>query len=654
MEKKSKPDRPSSGHSQTWGQTNSDVTGEGSREIKDTWSATQDFGHANDEQLTDELPVGSVIAGQYKILSKLGVGGMSHVYRCEDLLINRIIAVKVMRMNLSLQPQAATRFQREAKVVAMLEHRNIVKLYALNMTEDKQPFIVMEMVEGESLASIIEKQKTLPLPRVLTLVMQICDALEIAHAHGIVHRDLKPSNIMITNQGKPNETIKVLDFGIAKLGNDASVKTTQTGEIFGSPAYMSPEQALAQNVDEKSDQYSLGCVVFELLTGRTPFVGENFLPMIMAHVNEKAPTLSRVSDKRFPAPVERTVARLLEKKPEDRFASISEAKESLLGKAAPVQKKQGGKSLVSTRSLILGGTVIVSLLVAWSVVGFLNPPKVTDVASSKHYQPGNDNGIPIGELGGDDAGFLISLNQNPNREIVDLSKQPNITDAGLHGLLSVHSVKRLSLRRCQKFTNASMKYLLGLPLIYLDLHETPLDDSGMKDICQIKTLLYLDVCDTDVSDKGCVDLPNLSNLRVLRIHKTPITGRALDDIVKIPKLRELDASFTEVHENLGALKQTKLKKLELERCLLTNESLKNVAQLPLLVSLSLRGNDNITDDGLLLLKSLKNLRVLFVGQCHNLTPQGIAKLKAALPGCHIQEVDTAEAEVRQALDAFRE
>jgi hypothetical protein len=320
----------------------------------------------------------------------------------------------------------------------------------------------------------------------------------------------------------------------------------------------------------------------------------------------------------------------------------------------PVQKKKSGQSLVSTRSLILAGTVIVSLLVAWTVVGFLNPPKVTDVTSSKHYQPGNDNGMPLGELGGDDAGFLISLSQNPNREIVDLSKQLNITDAGLHGLLSVHSVKRLSLRRCQKFTNASMKYLLGLPLIYLDLHETPLDDSGMKDICQIQTLLYLDICDTDVSDNGCVDLPKLSNLRVLRIHKTPITGKALDDIAKIPKLRELDASFTAVHENLGALQQTKLKKLELEHCLLTNESLKNVAQLPLLVSLSLRGNDNITDDGLLFLKSLKNLRVLVIAQCHNLTPEGTAKLKAALPACHIQDVDTAESDIREALDAFRE
>jgi serine/threonine protein kinase len=599
----------------------------------------------------EEVSAGSVVANQFEVIAKIGSGGMSHVYKCQDLLLNRIVAIKIMRIDLSQVPQAAARFQREAKVVALLQHENIVKLYGLHLTEQRQPFIVMELIEGESLSSIIEKLGALPLPRVIKFVSQICDALALAHANGVVHRDLKPSNIMITNPGRSDEKVKVLDFGIAKLASDTTVKATQTGEVFGSPAYMSPEQALGQPVDEKSDQYSLGCVIFEALTARTPFLGESFLPMMMAHVNDPAPSLAQVAKKKhFPAQIERTVAKLLEKKSCDRFASITDAKQAFLGNVQIKNQSNPYRALLSKRSLILAASITLAIVIAWGANCFFNQEKPVNRETEKHYQPGSDNGLHLGDVGTDDLHLMYILHNDPYVQAINLGKLPKVTDAGLEGLSHVRTVTRIDLSHCDQFTDAGVKHLAGLPLIILRVHDTSLNNAGMHSICQIRTLRKLDVCDNDIDDDGCSELANLSGLKNLEMHKVMVTGRTLYQIAKLKNLLGLDLGNDKVADNLSALQQLKLIQFYLPQTYLTDANLLTLSRMHSLTLLDISNNNRITDAGLVALSSLKNLRELRIVDCPGLTDVGVHKIKTALPHCYVREVGKSAALKREAVN----
>ncbi len=212
-----------------------------------------------------------LVAGQkvqtYEIISILGRGGMSRVYLCEDLVLGRRIALKQL-LTEDNDSRGIIRIQQEGQSLARLSHPNIVKILTYFNTEDGAPFLVMELLHGCSLAEYLREHASLSVGEVLKLAQQMCDALHHAHDSGIVHRDIKPSNIFLCN--KKVETVKIIDFGIAKI-TDTSVNATRTGEFVGSPAYLSPEQALQKSVNAQSDQYSLGCVLYECLTGHPPF-----------------------------------------------------------------------------------------------------------------------------------------------------------------------------------------------------------------------------------------------------------------------------------------------------------------------------------------------------------------------------------------------
>ena len=204
--------------------------------------------------------------------------------------------------------------------------------------------LIMEYVEGLPLSKLLEEQGSLKLTRAIDITIQICEALNYAHKAGIIHRDLKPSNIIIKKNPDGSETAKLVDFGIAKI-NDAHSSMTATGEIFGSPGYMSPEQSTGQMVSESADQYSLGCVLFECLTGSRPFISDTPLAVVMQHVKDRPPTLKEASlGNHFPAELENTVQRMLEKDPTRRFHSMLAVQDALNGKkveAAQLASKSG-------------------------------------------------------------------------------------------------------------------------------------------------------------------------------------------------------------------------------------------------------------------------------------------------------------------------
>jgi serine/threonine-protein kinase len=267
---------------------------------------------------TADSLVGSTIDGKYRIESKLGQGGMGAVYCATRLLIGDTVAIKVLHTDRVADRQATERFRREAQAAARLKHPNVVTIHDFGVTNKNLAYLVMEMVEGESLRSIIKRQGPLAPSSAAEIVSQVCAALEEAHQRHIVHRDLKPDNIIVADS-QTGLRVKVLDFGIAKLRDlpitDDSL--TQTGAVLGTPRYMSPEQCMGEELDGRSDIYSLGVILYEMLSGVTPFNSPSLTALIMQQVNQLPPSLRAVNANITPA-IEQVVMWALEKKPEAR------------------------------------------------------------------------------------------------------------------------------------------------------------------------------------------------------------------------------------------------------------------------------------------------------------------------------------------------
>jgi serine/threonine protein kinase len=265
--------------------------------------------------------LGRTIEGKYRIDSKLGAGGMGAVYRAHRLLIGDEVAVKILHPQHVSEPQATERFRREAQAAARLKHPNAVSIYDFGVTADGLVYLVMELIEGQSLREIIKQQGPLTPSAAAEVISQACAALDEAHRQQIVHRDLKPDNIIV----KPmlnGLRVKVLDFGIAKLRDMAASNLTQTGSVMGTPHYMSPEQCLGEELDSRSDIYSLGVVLYEMLVGVVPFNSPTSTAVVVQHVNQTPPSLRTMNLSISPA-VEAVVLHALAKKREDRPQSAT-------------------------------------------------------------------------------------------------------------------------------------------------------------------------------------------------------------------------------------------------------------------------------------------------------------------------------------------
>lgn len=265
--------------------------------------------------------LGTTIEGRYRLDAKIGVGGMGAVYRATRLMIGDEVAVKILHTEQG-DSNAAQRFRREAQAAARLKHPNAVDIYDFGITADGLQYLVMEFVDGESLRKIIKERGPFACSDAAPIISKVCDALGEAHRHNIVHRDIKPDNIMINSLGG-GPTVKVLDFGIAKLRDDSSSTLTQTGNLLGTPHYMSPEQCLGEELDGRSDIYSLGVVLYEMLCGRVPFNSPVSTAVVIQHVNQAPPPL-RTLNPSIPPAVEAVVLRTLEKTREGRPQSTGE------------------------------------------------------------------------------------------------------------------------------------------------------------------------------------------------------------------------------------------------------------------------------------------------------------------------------------------
>jgi serine/threonine-protein kinase len=259
--------------------------------------------------------IGEVVAGRYELEELVGTGGMSSVYRALDRLLERNVALKILHPHYGDDAEYVERFRREARAVAQLSHPNIVTVIDRGEA-DGQQYIVFEYIDGESLKQLTDRTGPLPARRAIELTLQVADALAFAHQAGLVHRDVKPQNVLVTDDGEA----KVTDFGIAR-SLDVEHGVTQTGTVLGTSNYLSPEQARGHAVTPATDVYSLGVVLFELLTGDVPFPGDNFVAVAMKHINEPPPPLLELRPD-VPVRLVHTVERALAKDPAGRFQTM--------------------------------------------------------------------------------------------------------------------------------------------------------------------------------------------------------------------------------------------------------------------------------------------------------------------------------------------
>lgn len=297
----------------------------------------------------DDPLVGALVADRYRVISVVSRGGMGVIYKCKQEILDRIVALKLLPFEMVEDEVVLDRFQREAKVLSRLNHPNLTTLYDFGRLQTGEPYFVLEFVAGQTVEAILQREDHLDYRRAVPIFLQICSALGYAHNLGVIHRDMKPANVMLVDGPKGPDVVKILDFGIVKL-TDESRRLTRMGEVWGTAIYMSPEQCTGQQVDARSDIFSVGSVLYECLTGKHPFNGKNLMEIMTKLMTETQLPFGKVRpDLAIPQAVEMVAARAMRKEPAERFESMEQLAAALQDalKAPLAPQVQTGSSVES-------------------------------------------------------------------------------------------------------------------------------------------------------------------------------------------------------------------------------------------------------------------------------------------------------------------
>ncbi|MBK6516142.1 MAG: protein kinase [Polyangiaceae bacterium] len=320
------------------------------------------LGQARAEEGATDALVGRTLSGGYRVVEPLAEGSMGRVYRAEQSTLGRQVAVKVMSSGFLGNDEMIQRFKNEARAASALNHPNCVRVYDFGTTNDGRPYFVMELLTGQDLEAILAAEPLQPVTRVLDISLQILGALEEAHGLGVVHRDLKPGNVFVMPQRGGGDLVKVVDFGLAKLKSGIS---TQTGRVFGTPEYITPEQAMAKETDERTDLYACGVMLFEMIAGRLPFLQTEPRELLEAHAFEAPPKLASLAAERSMFGLDAVVERALSKDPIHRYQKAFEFADAL---REIVAYRTGERSVSDRRSWVR------TAFKACSLCGNLNAP----------------------------------------------------------------------------------------------------------------------------------------------------------------------------------------------------------------------------------------------------------------------------------------
>jgi serine/threonine protein kinase len=598
-----------------------------------------------DEQL---LQPGDFVAEKLRVLGFLGSGGMSHVYKCEDISLSRVVAVKTLRTGFT--EDSLRRLQTEGKAIAALDHPNIVKLYGLRVGANSVPVLTMEFVDGISLASLLEKEGALSVSRSLRIALQIAEALTVAQRKDIIHRDLKPSNIMILNAGALDEKVKILDFGIAKIQNDLSIQATRTGDVFGTPQYMSPEQALGKKVDGRTDQYSLGCVLFEMLCGHPPFEQDNMVLMLIAHAQVQVPPLSKSMKEAPSKKLEAVVSKLLQKDPENRYDLMYDVSQAIFH-ATTASGAAPGRMIGIALALV----AIVAAVFVFNIRGTENKvmsgQSLVDKSAATQKvptrAPSSEAAVELGlsvpaklassnELSRVDQIILSNLSEYLHKDNLTIEGK-DITDAGLKRMGRINGLTKISVRKCHDITAAGVASIAHLPLTSLNVEDTNVKDDVAEILCTMPTLEELILTETEVTTKTCAQIVCLPALKVLKLRETKIDASALPYLAKMKHLIDLDLAKCTLKGGISALKySSSVEELNLSHVHLLPVDFEGISQMSNLRVLYV-DDTGMSGSDLKTLSQLKRLNRITISACPTLAAADIVDFHKVLPICLIEQ-----------------
>lgn len=592
-----------------------------------------------------EYANGTVISGQYCIEDKLGDGGMGTVYRCRDLVLGRVVALKFLHPHLVMTNKWLMRFQQEAKAIGRLEHPNIIKINHFASDEDC-PFLVMDYIKGQPLSDLLTKTGAMESARAIKILIQVADALAHAHKNNVIHRDLKPSNIVILDG--TDDVVKILDFGIAKIDETTTTPhLTQTGEIFGSPAYMSPEQCIGKNVDARSDQYSLGCVLYECLTGSPPFVSTSAVELMMHHISDAPQSLKESSlGKHFSKDLEKLLQLLLAKDPSQRFESMEAVHNALsnvlagrpVGASTQTSINQKLKPVKPTSrvGLLIGVGISAILVVAAAALIYqIAPSMLSHERETPHRSAdtfASTAPLPtIGDMANREFAKELYLYKRMHPSEATKFGPPqniDIDDRSMKLLVSnFPKLQMLDLKDCQKVTGAGFKELSALPVRFLFFANSDPSDQTLEEIAKIKTIWCLEIPgSTSYSDAGVEVISKMPMLSILNIgNNTRLSERSLTYLARMKTLGSLDLTMVPV-KNLGLLANPKLYQINANGTLVDDANVIKLSKLKTLRALSL-SNTKITDACVPAICSMQNLKTLQIKGCQNLSDASLVKLQ---------------------------
>ena len=611
---------------------------------------------------------GLALGDRYEIISRLGSGGMGLVYKVRQVLLNRELALKTIDKR-SMSETALRRFQQEARTAFSLEHPSIIGVKDFGLLEDQTPFLVMELVNGETLAERLKRTGTQSLEEAISIFVQVCFGLAYAHDSGVVHRDIKPSNIMLLD-GLPvgsEGSVKIVDFGIAKCTSHEGGEIqalTRTGEIFGSPLYMSPEQCSGFSVDHRADIYSLGCVLFEALTGTPPFIGDNALSTMMKHQNEQSPTLREASfGKEFPRAIEDIVATMIAKSPDARYQSIGRVAHDLgavkrgdsISRAARSNRVPAGKEpkmITITASKFYSTTIcaglalaIVSGALGYAIRNFQTPDKAAAIVSRKKDEVTNKiepkssifPDLPKSTSHTLTAAALAKLLASPNSDHKLVLNNLEVSVQQLARLGDTPWIQDLEMKGCN-ISNENLDKLAPSNLVRLNVSESNFDDDGAEKLSKFKKLSILSASHTSISDKSAQSLAQIATLENLGINGTKITDKSFAELAKSKSLRILQVRNNVLITNngLAALERTQLRHLDLGYTEINDEGMTHLSKMPNLNYVVMK-HTSLSKAGLLELCRSRSIRTIEIQNCSNLTPNDLSRLRSQFPAVKFED-----------------
>lgn len=625
------------------------------------------------------LEPGEIVGEKYKIIKLLGHGGMGSVYKVEQIFFRQFFALKTLTGQ-DFPDVAIRRFQKEAQAASKLNHPNLVRAYDFGILGTHLPFFVMDLIEGENLSEYSKRIGILSIDEVLKIFIPVCFALGYAHSEGIVHRDIKPGNIMLDTSSGPNEPYvpKVVDFGIAKLTDDEggnSVNLTRTGEIFGTPLYMSPEQCLGTKIDHRTDIYSIGCVMYEALTGAPPFHGESALNLMLKHQSEKPPTLKEASlGREFPEALEQIVGKTLEKNPDQRYQSLIDLSEDLamlqrghtdatasmtLSKVGPHFMRTAANVEKSFPRALIGAIGLVCLAIGFGLgaaVGFNFMPKPKPVIVEKYIQRPVDMNTLHDDLNDLGSTPIVTV-QGKGTSATRIYKFPKTFSIGIFATID-NKTGKTSQRQEAKGTHV-------IPFdhsVFLQVRKTDLDkypqllkgfnefdvnylefqndnrrgdavahnpevvfDAALAYCARWKALINLAAYNTEVSDVGLRCLQDSPSLLNVQVSNTRCTAAAFKNLKNFPNLLSAGIGGMPGGKTLvPALSKGKiLQSIDFSKLDLADKDVIPFENVKTLAHINLQENIKITNASVEALKNLPKLSVLHIA--------GTAITPAAIP-----------------------